>query len=255
MKRGTKIQYKGSEYNEDGDRPVNLDHIPKIKSVRELESAIDDTDMHFMHIGDDKIYGINKLSFKQHKFLLLEPNPVTFYFSLSFDSINQIELAKVNLENTLNSRADDGQKAQAFSFVFRVGAVSILFSFLALEAFLNQMLPDHGLIEYKGKMLSKEKIERYTPFIDKLNLIIPALAGKDFCKVYPSKVDKFELLKTLRDKLTHLKEIKSGFTSYNQVYQDVLDADLKSIVFTVKNFINFYSPELIENYNMKTKIK
>lgn len=255
MKQGTKIQYKGSEYNEDGDRPVNLDNIPKIKSKKELQSAIDDPDMHFMHIGVDKIYGINKLSFKQHKFLLLEPNPVTFYFSLAFDSINQIELAKANLENTLNSIADDGQKAQAFSFVFRVGSVAIVFSFLALEAFLNQMLPDHSLIEYKGKMLSKDKIERYCPFTDKLNLIIPTLTGKDFCKVYPSKVDKLESLKMLRDKLTHLKEIKSGFTSYNQVYQDILNTDLKSIVFTVKDFINFYSPELIENYNMKTKIK
>lgn len=255
MKRGTKIQYKGSEYNEDGDRPVNLDSIPKIKSVKELQSAIDDPDMHFMHISEDKIYGINKLSFKQHKFLLLEPNPVTFYFSLAFDSVNQIEHAKVDLENTLNSIANDDHKAQAFSFVFRVGSVAIIFSFLALEAFLNQMLPDHGLIEYKGKMLSKDKIERFTPFSDKLNLIIPALSGKDFSKVYPNKVDKLESLKALRDKLTHLKEIKSGFTSYNQVYQDVLNTDLKSIVFTVKSFINFYSPELIENYIMTTKIK
>jgi hypothetical protein len=60
MKGGTKIQYKGSEYNEDGDRPVNFDNIPTIKSTTELKSAIDDLAMHFMHITDAEIYGINK---------------------------------------------------------------------------------------------------------------------------------------------------------------------------------------------------
>ena len=60
----------------------------------------------------------------------------------------------------------------------------------------------------------------------------------------------------MRDELTNLKEFKTnGFTSYNEIYQDILETNLKSIIFAVKSYINFYSPKLIINYKMKTRIK
>jgi hypothetical protein len=98
MKQGTKIHYRGSEYNKDGDRPVNFENIASITSEN-LQSAIDDPELHFMQITKDKIFGIDKLSFKEHKFLLLEPNPVTFYFSLAFDAINQMEQVIIDFCN------------------------------------------------------------------------------------------------------------------------------------------------------------
>lgn len=256
MKKGTSIRYKGSEYNPDGDRPLNLKNIPSIKSVSELKKAIADKEKHFIHVTKDKMYGINKLTYKRKKFLLLEPNPVTFYFALAFDSVRQIDNAKENLENTLTSSAVNGAKAQAFSFIFRVSSVIIIFSFLALEAFLNQMLPDYTLIEHKGKMLTKNKIQRWSSFEDKLNMVIPNLYGRNFGELYPKKLERIMKLKRLRDELTHLKEVNNnGFTSYDEVYQDILSTDLKSILFSVKAFINFYSPRLIVNYKNKTQIK
>lgn len=84
--KGTKIKYKGLEYNTDGDRPVNLERIPKVTSQKDLKKALADKKMHFIHMTKDKMYGINKLSYKRQKFLLLEPNPVTFYYSIAFDS-------------------------------------------------------------------------------------------------------------------------------------------------------------------------
>ena len=186
----------------------------------------------------------------------MEPNPVTFYFALAFDSTRQIDIAKGNLEGTLTSSAISGAKAQSFSFIFRVGSVIVIFSFLALEAFLNQMLPDYALIEHKGKMLTKNKIQRWSSFEDKLNTIIPNLFGKNFREQHPKKLEKIMVLKRLRDELTHLKEVNnSGFTSYDEIYQDMLATDLKSIVFAVKTYINFYSPKLIVNYKNKTLIK
>lgn len=255
MKRGTKIKYRGSEYNDDGDRPVSFKNVPDLKTKEELIEAIKDPENHFMNITDKKIYGVDKLSFSKIYFLLIEPNPVTFYFALAFDANNQLNTAKQNLEAVLNSDIHNVQKAQAFSYVFRVSSVSIIFSFLALEAFINQMLPDHGLIEYKMKKISKEKVERTVPFINKLNIIIPSITKKDFSIKYPEKMNKILILKKLRDDLIHLKQINTGLTSYNQIYQDILDVDLKSIVLTVKSLINFYSPKLIENYDLKTKIK
>lgn len=255
MAKGTKIKFKGQKYNEDGDRPLNLQNIPKVDSKEAFESAFDDPEIHFIHVTDERLFGVDKLEFRNKKFTLVEPNPVTFYFSLAYDSIFQLEEASLNLESVLMLDERKSQKSQAFSFVYRVSSIGIIFSFLALEAFLNQILPDDRLIKYKGKEVSKERIERYAPFTDKLFNIIPSITKKSFEKEHPEEIKNISQLKVLRDKITHLKEVKNGFTSYNEVYQDVLNADLKLIVMSVKNLINFYSPELIENFDKKTKIK
>jgi len=69
-------------------------------------------------------------------------------------------------------------------------------------------------------------------------------------------MDRILKLKKLRDELTHLKERKkNGFTSYDDIYQDMLDLNLKSIVMAVKSFINYYYPILIHNYAGRTSIK
>lgn len=256
MRKGTQIHYKGSLYNEDGDRPVNFGKKSSEPfTEEEIKAAFEDNELKFMHVGSEKIYGIDKLKFDNKYFLLLEPNPVTFYFSLAFDSVQQIDSVKLNLKKTLLNNTNDGEKAQAFSFLFRVSSVSTIFSFLALEAFLNQSLPDYELVEFKGKMIGKKKIENEVYFKDKFNEIIPKLLNKNFAIEYPKESFTLMNLKKHRDKLIHLKEVQDGFTSYNGIYQDILDYDFKEIVDSVKKCINFYSPNLIVNYDLKTLIK
>ncbi|SCY94218.1 hypothetical protein SAMN02927903_03013 [Flavobacterium caeni] len=48
---------------------------------------MEDDEMQFMFMDDERIFGINKLKFDSKNFLLLEPNPVTFYFALAHDSL------------------------------------------------------------------------------------------------------------------------------------------------------------------------
>jgi hypothetical protein len=253
--KGTKINYKGLEYNKDGDRPVDLSSVPKVTSEKELRKALRNKEFMFMAIGDDKLYGVNRLKYRRIPFLLMEPNPVTFYFSLAFDSLDQLEIAKTLLGKTLLD-SSPSVKAMPFSFVFRMASVGVIFSFFAIEAFMNQMLPDYALINYDGKLVGKDTIQRWVPFDDKINRIIPELCKKDFGATHPKKMAVILRLKKLRDELSHLKEKRTnGFTSYDNVYQDILDINLKSIVSTVKSFINFYQPGLIQNYKNKTLIK
>jgi hypothetical protein len=252
--KGTKIHFKGNEYNTDGDRPVQLDDVPKVNSEKQLKKILRDKSLVFLQISDKELFGINRLKFKQKIFLMLEPNPVTFYFSLAFDAIRQLEEARSLFTNALNDNINS--ETVVFSYVFKVSSVGIIFSFLALEAFMNQMLPDYALINYNGKLAGKEHIQRYASFEDKMNNIIPKQCGKDFVQKYPQRMLRLLKLKRLRDELTHLKERrKNGFTSYDNIYQDILDLNLKSIVFSVKSFINFYYPGLICNYRGRTSIK
>jgi hypothetical protein len=251
--KGTKIHYKGREYNTDGDRPVRLDGVPRANSDKQIKKILRDKSLVFLQITDKELLGVNRLKFKQKTFFMLEPNPVTFYFSLAFDAVDQLEDARNQLTKAL--KEGTGSKAVAFSYIFKVSSIGIIFSFFALEAFMNQMLPDYALINYEGKLVEKDKIQRWASFDGKMNSIIPKLCNKDFAQKYPKKMDKILALKKLRDELTHLKERrKNGFTSYDDIYQDILDLNLKPIVVSVKAFINFYYPGLIYNYKGKTSI-
>jgi hypothetical protein len=255
MKKGTKIHYKGTLYNDDGDRPVNLGKSSKPFTEADIKAAFEDKELKFLHVDNERIYGIDKLKLDDKYFLLLEPNPVTFYFSLAFDSLQQIDSVKIKLKEILSDPSNDREKAQTFSFLFRVSSVCTIFSFLALEAFLNQCLPDYRLIEFKEKMIGKKKIQNDAYFNDKFNDIIPKLLNKNFSNEHPDESQILMNLKKLRDSLIHLKEVRDGFTAYNGIYQEMLECDFKKVVSAVKECINFYSPDLIETYNLKTQIK
>ncbi|WP_139149708.1 hypothetical protein [Flavobacterium caeni] len=143
-----------------------------------------------------------------------------------------------------------GQKAQDFSYLFRASCVCIFFSFAAIEAFLNQTLPEHKLIDYKGKQVGKKTLEKAT-FEEKISTIIPSILKKDFADSNKNDYEVILKLKNLRNRLVHLKQIRNGLTSYNDIYQDILNANYNEIVATTKNFLNFHHSGLIENYPLE----
>ncbi len=143
----------------------------------------------------------------------------------------------------------------AFSYVFKVGAVGVIFSFLSLEAFMNQCLPDYAKIEFKGKLVDKNTIQRYLSFENKFKAIIPKVTNKDFLNEHPRKVETLIKLKKIRDELTHLKENRQDeFVAYEDVSNHILNMDLKKIINAVKFYINYHKPKTVQNYK-RTKTK
>lgn len=251
---GTKISYKSLGTNPDGDNRINLKNVPRVSSKKEMREALADPSIHFIHVTDRELFAINKLFYKKKPFLLLEPNPVTFYYSVAYDLIPQIETARKQIETYVNAEVDGSREKErmlhiTYSYVFKVASIGVIFSFSALEAFMNQQLPDYAGIEFNGRLLTKDDIQRWSSFDDKLHKIIPKITGRNFCELYPAKAATIKELKRLRDELIHLKQKrKDGLTSYNDIYQDMLNLNLQRIVSTVKAFVNFYHPKLIQNY-------
>jgi len=73
--------------------------------------------------------------------------------------------------------------------------------------------------------------------------------GKNFSKTHPKKMERLLFLTHLRNEIIHLKEKQGPMASYNDVYQKVLDLDIRALINSVKSFINYYEPKLIINYN------
>lgn len=252
---GTKITYKSLGH----DSKEDYRWVPKalkqenqiIHSEKELKRYLKDPEVHFVHLGRKDIYAVNKLRYKDKIFLLLEGNPVTYYFSLAYDALSQIEEARMLLTDSLKEENSKYKwnTAVSFSYVFKVSANAILFSFLSLEAFINQCLPDYAKISFEGNTLNKNYIQRHTSFENKFKYIIPKITQKDFINDHPRKAEIILELKKMRNELTHLKEMrKNGFVAYEEVYNHILNADLKKMVNTVKFYINYYKPKTIQNY-------
>lgn len=255
LSMGTKITYKSLSRNSKEDNSwvkKSLEKEEKIAySEKELKKLLKDPDNHFIQLSRFDIYAINKLHYKKHHFLLLEGNPVTYYFSLAYDILPQVDEARLLLTDslTLSESKYGWKRSVAFSYIFKIGAMGIIFSFLALEAFINQCLPDFAKIEFNGKLVTKNTIQRFLTFDDKLRKIIPKVSNKDFISEHPKKMEVLSQLKKMRDTLSHLKENRNdGIAAYDSVYNEILNVDLKRIVNTVKFYINYHHPKTIQNY-------
>ena len=252
---GTKISYK----NISGQDKEELRSVRKalrkdvkiIRTEKELKKELRNPANYYMSVTDNGVYAINILRYKKNIFQLLEGNPVTYYFSVAYDVLPQLEDAgTLFLDSYKGSQSEFRWKSPvAFSYIFKVCSIGTIFSFLALEAFMNQCLPDFAKIEYNGKQVTKEHISRFINFESKLKVVIPHVTGKNFVEDHPRKVEVLVKLKKLRDSLTHLKENrKNGFVAYEKLNNEILSIDLKKLINTVKFYINYHQPKTIQNY-------
>ena len=254
---GTKISYK----NISGQDKEELKSVRKalrkdvkiIRSEKELKKELRNPANYYMSVTDHGVYAINILRYKKNIFQLLEGNPVTYYFSVAYDVLPQLEEAGAFFLDSYKGSQSEFRwhSSVAFSYIFKVCSIGTIFSFLALEAFMNQCLPDFAKIEYNGKQVTKEHISRFTDFESKLKVVIPHVTGKNFVEDHPRKFEVLVKLKKLRDALTHLKENrKDGFVAYEKLNNEILRMDLKKLVNTVKFYINYHQPKTIQNYTL-----
>lgn len=255
----TKITYRGSNKVPQKDIRKSMNFFEGTPSMEdgEYKKYMNKSEYAFMYITDENIYPICKLWYKRFPFLMLEPNPVTFYYSLALDSYEQSMKLHSVLRKILESPAEVDKKSSdmvvAYSMLFKVSSVCVIFSFLAIEAFMNQELPQNGPVKMNsGKDKTKESIERWATFDQKMDKILPEINGINFTIKYPNHRKVIGELKNLRDDLTHLKQKKgSGITRYEELYQSVLKVDLKKYINAAKKFINFYHKGLIVNYQYR----
>ena len=256
---GTKITYSSfvnqpKEELKSIRKSLNRKENKVVKSEKELKKELKNPLNHYMVINDNGVFAINKLKYKNHIFQLLEGNPVTYYFSVAYDVLPQIEEARLYFLDSYKGPQSEfrWKSSVAFSYIFKVGSIGVIFSFFALEAFINQCLPDYAKINYKGKQVTKEYIERFMKFEDKLKVIMPAVTGKNFIEDHPRKAEMIAEIKKLRDALTHLKENrKIGFVAYEKINNKILNFDLRRAVNTIKFYINYHQSKTIQNYKDK----
>lgn len=192
---------------------------------------------------------------KDAGYFIPEPHPVVLYFHGAQNYLSHVKEGREKLFAQLNATPATPQKILD-AFYAHFGHITLYTTFLynALEAFINFSIPEgyeHRRVRTdKTELLSKEQIQRHSTFQEKIKEVIPGATGKKFHQDYASKYETLLKLKECRDEIIHTKtygNIQSN--PYKKLFVMALDFDYLAAIWAVRDYINYYEPNLIEDCN------
>jgi hypothetical protein len=211
-------------------RQINLEpkDILKISNLAEGEIIEDPLGRHLP--GTSFVINHGDIgSVKFEKIMFPSPNPIEFYL---YSALKNLENIRV-LEPVVKKDYSNVNLLLLEEFQFCIFSVS------ALEAFLNQIIPND--FEYKDKklILSKAQIERNWSIEEKLKKAIPQITNVTIAGDAKKWATLTSLLK-LRNDLIHLKTalVDSDFRSYQDLYRRLLDHDYEASYIVLKDVIS-----------------
>ncbi|WP_417352600.1 hypothetical protein [Flavobacterium alkalisoli] len=213
------------------------------------DKTSDDNEHDLIIMLEDKIiYGYDYINNKE-KFILPEINPVTIFYSNAVMSNGLIkhykdELFKASTRINKTGKIHSRTVSPNHSGVFFQLAVNCIINLQStLECFANMIIPSNY------PFVNKQGNEITATVGYKLFNVLPKIKGIDF-KNQGRKVKKYNLsidtLIKLRNDIVHLKPIQETNTGYKKYYRELLDFDFEKAIYSVKLFINFYEPNLLE---------
>lgn len=232
-----------------------INQKPTQESIKKLKAG--DFKEYIPHILTDKQTFIQCFKYKYGKktYIIPEPNPIVIYFSNAQVNLANIKECRVKLMDALNYGKDDlGDAMNSFYNFFGHVSNFVTSLFNSLEAFLNHQIPND--FEYKRfskqktELYNKEQIQRQISFEEKIKKVIPQVKEKSFHRHQAHKFDIILTFKEFRDDIVHTKvDEKNAPNLYHKLFAKSLDYDYNETIQIVKEYLNYYEPELIEKCN------
>ncbi|SFS81451.1 hypothetical protein [Lutibacter maritimus] len=176
-----------------------------------------------------------------------EPEPSILYFTNAESKLSEL----LRLQDLIQkSEKFDNVDELSYTFYnfFQLSSDFTINLFTSIEAFNNGLIPDDFFIKIKGKKFDKNRTQRSMDFLIKIKKAIPEIMNKSYFKDYQRDYDFLLKFKKLRDNVVHTKNIDNGFlSSYRELYISYLIFDFKKSYELVKNYMNYYKENWIEN--------
>jgi hypothetical protein len=178
------------------------------------------------------------------------PDPTLVYFHNAQRHLSLIREQKEVLWSKLKS-APEKLSEPALNEIYNFHAVSsgqIIFLFTAIESFVNQMIDDSYVYKIdtgkKTESYSKEQIQNYVAFKDKITTILTQNTQKNFFGKTSSATERIWQLKKIRDRIIHTKQ-ESHLLRYNELMRSLFNFKYEETLEAVATFMNFYRPNYI----------
>jgi len=151
---------------------------------------------------------------------------------------------KAKIDSSLKSEVGFDSHSEAFDYIERV-MESIVMAFTALEAFVNEIIPDDYKYEAYRKsetileLMNKEQIERFLSLDEKLSTILPEVLSIKSPKGIRCW-QGYRKLKTVRDRVIHMKNVdrRSSGPDIPTLWHELFK--VKSPVFQAKDIIDYF---------------
>ncbi len=181
-------------------------------------------------------------------FVIPEPNPIIIYFETARHSSMRIPAER---EKVFTEIDQVYQTRDNFYTFYSTASITAIFLFNTIEAFMNSLIPDsykyERHLEQKTEILDRFQIQRFVPFEEKIKKVIPKIMGKAFHLEFAHKHESIAKLKEFRDAIMHSKS-DDGFPPryFKNLYTTSLDFNYNETLQHVRDFLNFYETDLIE---------
>lgn len=263
----THIKLKPTKRIEIGFDPKELgknikapeESVKLAKKIQNSKQYSDDYDIILM-FEDHVIYAFDYLH-KGQKILIPEINPITIFYSNALMSHRKLlEFREKLFRNspTIKNYSKNPINPSLFSDFFQLASNCIFNLQSTLESFVNIIITDNQVFKDKNG-------NDFEPSIfHKLDKALPNIKDKRFKSKFKKENKQIRELIELRNEIIHLKPIdKSTNTQYKITYRRLLKFDYRKTIFAVREFIDFYEPNLIEEcecekefyYDIKTAEK
>jgi len=247
IKRKTVMHMSLSEENINNSSPkktsVNLLDTIKYREVKDKHAIL------FMDNGE-RLYSFFYNNNGDARIIPLA-NPILIYFNLAQVYLKDIYASRKLLLGTFNSPMK--VKEDSLTLFYQYFGLTSSFAVMlmtAIEAFVNQSIQEN----YKYQKSEKDKclkiydfdqIQRWIPLNEKIEEILNKTSGKNFKTKQPLAQKHIDNLNELRNLIVHTKA-GDNFKRYADLFKRTLNFEFNDSIEAVKDFINYYEPNLIE---------
>lgn len=193
-----------------------------------------------------------RYNFDQAFSFLPECDPITLYLDLAQKQLMVVYTTRKKIQETLRNKVNENLNIEIFGYLSSA-TICATYTFLALEAFVNSIIPKDfklSLISPKTKKAENwnyKKILRHMPVLLKLKKVPQELYSISFHDQFIEKWKSIENLKFLRDNIVHNKPDLELTTNWQEkLYNELLNFNFLSTITDAVDYINFYKPGTIE---------
>lgn len=191
-------------------------------------------------LEDSVMFGYDYL-YNGKKVIIPEINPSTIFYSNALMSYGMLDHYKEILLSKTSEAGKTGDivNLNHFGTFFQLAANCIVNLQATVESFLNsKIIGNYEFLDKSGK-------PRRATITDKMDIGIQVVTSKNF-----ENQDEYTLITDLiklRNNIIHLKpEQKTTNTKYKISFRKTLDFKYYETIVAVRNYVNFYEPNLIE---------
>lgn len=188
------------------------------------------------------IFGFEHLN-KNERLIIPELNPTTIFYSNAVMSHRNLILAREELfhKSPTYKNYQKPINPKLFGTFFQLSSNCIINLQSALESFANRQIPENHTF------LDKNNEEFEPSLFHKIDKALPDIHNRRFKSKFKKDNIIIRKLIELRNEIIHLEPIKETTnTRYKTVYRKLLNFEYTKAIISVRNFINFYEPDLIE---------